>query len=179
MEIKTKHVLNVINILFWIAFIGLCVKTGSILYSTLVGLFVNPAAAQNLYIELDLSHLYQFDKGYYYLIAGLIIGITALKAYIFYLLIRIISKINLVHPFSREVVTMISLISFIAAIIGIFSNSGISYCDWLISKGVQFPVMHPYLGGGSEFLLFAAVIFFIAQVFKRGLEIQDEHALTV
>ena len=52
-------------------------------------------------------------------------------------------------------------------------------CEWLSTKGVSFPDMDPYLGAGTEFLLFAGVIVFIAQVFKRGIEIQSEHELTV
>jgi len=53
------------------------------------------------------------------------------------------------------------------------------YCDWLTKKGVTFPDLQPVLSGAGEFLLLGAIIFIIAQVFKRGIEIQTENELTV
>jgi hypothetical protein len=44
---------------------------------------------------------------------------------------------------------------------------------------VSFPDLQAYLGGGAEFLLLGGIIFMIAEVFKRGIEIQTENELTV
>jgi hypothetical protein len=35
------------------------------------------------------------------------------------------------------------------------------------------------MGGGSEYLLMAAILVAISQVFKRGVELQSENELTV
>ncbi|MGC4099734.1 DUF2975 domain-containing protein [Ferruginibacter sp.] len=179
MKAGTKQILTVIHILAWVVFIGLCIKTGALLYSTFVSLFINEAAIHKLYMELNLADLYHFDKGYYILIMLLIIFLSALKAFIFYLVIKIFLKINLVHPFSKEVYKLITAISIVGLTIGLFAISASNYTDWLIKKGVHFPAMQEYVGGGSEFIFFAGIIFFIAQVFKRGMEIQTENELTV
>jgi hypothetical protein len=44
---------------------------------------------------------------------------------------------------------------------------------------VSFPDLQAYVGGAAEFLLLGGIIFMIAEVFKRGIEIQTENELTV
>nr|WP_294935419.1 DUF2975 domain-containing protein [uncultured Flavobacterium sp.] len=179
MKTKTKQILSVMHVIAWIIFLGLCIKTGAILYSTFVSLYINPVGAQNLHLGLDLSGLYNFDKGHYVSLVLFIVLLSALKALIFYLLIKIFLKINFVHPFSTEVSVLISRISYIALSIGILTLIANSYCDWLTKGGISFPDLADYLGGAGEFLLLGGIVFMIAQVFKRGMEIQSENELTV
>ena len=77
------------------------------------------------------------------------------------------------------VASLITRIGLVAFGIGILTLVANSYCEWLMKNGITFPDLQQYLGGGIEFILFAGVIFFIAQVFKRGIEIQSENELTV
>ena len=179
MKTKTKKILIAMNIISWIIFIGLCIKTGAILYSFFVSLFINPEGAKNLHLGLNLSDLYRFNIWHYDAIVILIIFLSGLKAYLFYLVIKIFLKINFVHPFSTGVSLLISRISYVALGIGILTLAGNSYCEWLIKKGVALPNLQEYLGAGAEYLLLGGIIFMIAQVFKRGIEIQSENELTV
>jgi hypothetical protein len=179
MKSKTKPILQVLHILSWIIFIGLCVRTGAILYSFFVSLFINPEGAKNLYAGLNLSSLFRYDRVEYCIVVLLIVFVSALKAYVFYVVIKIFLKINFVHPFSETVYTFISRIGYIALFIGILSIIGMSYCDRLGKKGVEFPDLYHFIGAGVEHLLFAGVIVVISQVFKRGIEIQTENELTV
>jgi len=105
--------------------------------------------------------------------------LSFLKAFLFYLVVKIFLKINLVNPFSEDVSLLISRIGYIALTIGILTIIANKYCDWLTKKGVTFRDLQSVLGGAGEFLLLGAIIFIIAQVFKRGIEIQTENALTV
>ena len=167
------------NILSWIVFIGVCIKTGAILYSFFVSLFINPEGAKNLHMGLNLSDLYRFNIGHYDTVVSLIIILSGLKAYILYLVIKIFLKINFVHPFSTEVSFLISGISYVALGTGTLTLIANKYCEWLTGQGVAFPGLQAYLGGGAEFVLLGGIIFMIAQVFKRGIEIQSENELTV
>lgn len=176
---RTKLILGVIHIVAWLIFIGLCIKTGAVLCSFFVSLFINPVAAKNLYLGLNLSDLSRFNTGHYITLVSLIIFISALKAYLFYTVIKIFSKINFVHPFSTEVSLLISRISYVALGIGILTLGANDYCDWLTGRGVVLPPLRASLGGEAEYLLLGAIIFMIAQVFKRGIEIQSENELTV
>jgi len=179
MKSRTKQVLLILHIIAWIIFIGLCIKTGSILYSFFVSLAINSAGAKNLHLGLDLSDLYRFNTRHYVTIVMYIIFLSALKAYLFYLVIKIFLKINFVSPFSTEVSFLISKIGQVALGIGILTLVAVGYVAWLTKKGVTFPDLRQYLGGAGEFLLLGGIIFIIAQVFKRGIEIQSENELTV
>ena len=84
------------------------------------------------------------------------------------------------QPFSKEVRRFIFLLSYIALVIGLFSGYGVKYSGWLIKQGVKMPDTHYLRLGGADVWLFMAVILFvIAQIFKRGIEIQTENELTV
>jgi hypothetical protein len=48
-----------------------------------------------------------------------------------------------------------------------------------MKRGVELRGLHRYLGGTGEFLFLAGIVFVIAQIFKRGIEIQTENELTV
>ena len=128
---------------------------------------------------LNLSGLYDFDKVHYIALASLIIVLSALKALLFYFVVKIFLKINLVNPFSKDVSLLISKIGYLSWFIGIVIVFANKDCDWLVKQRVSFPDLQSVLGGAGEFLLLGAVIFIIAQVFKRGIEIQTENELTV
>ena len=179
MKPTTKLILTILHVIAWIIFLGLCIKTGALLYSFFVSLAINPEGAKNLYMGLNMSGLYYFDMGYYVIIGSSIILISGLKAFLFYLVVRIFLKINLVNPFNKDVSVLIAGMGYLAIGIGVLTSITMNYCEWLAKKGVTFPDLQPLLGGAGEFLLLGAVIFIIAQVFKRGIEIQTENELTV
>src|SRR6185436_7790847 len=112
MKPTTKVIMTMLHVISWIIFLGLCVKTGAILYSFFVTLAINPDGAKNLYMELNLSNLYNFDKGYYIVLVSSIIVVSSLKALLFYFVVFL--KINLVKPFSEDVSRLISGIGYVA-----------------------------------------------------------------
>lgn len=181
MKTNTTTVLKITKVLSWVIFIGLCIQTGAILYSYFVSMFINSVGAKNLHLGLNLSELYNNNATYYTILVLLLALISGLKAYMFYFIIKIFFKINFIHPFSTEVLSLITKISYVALTIGVLAISGKKYCEWLIEQGTSLPRLHleQYIGGRSEFLFMAAIIFVIAQIFKRGIEIQTENELTV
>jgi hypothetical protein len=179
MKPKTKWMLGTMQVIAWITFVGICIKTGAMMVSFGISLAVNPDATKNLYEKLNLSNLYNYSIGHYVVFFSMIVALSAFKAYIFYMVIQIFQKINFVNPFSEAVSVLISGIGYIALAIGIGTVFANAYRDWLAQQGVSFPDVQAYLGGGAEFLLLGGIIFMIAEVFKRGIEIQTENELTV
>jgi len=175
MTTQTSFILKAMNVLFWVIFIGLCIKTGAILISFSVSLFVNPAGANNLYLGLNLSNLLAFNKMHYVSIVSYIILINGLKAYIAYLVVKIFLKFKLSNPFDANITSLISEISYVALVTGILAIVASGYSDWLAQKGIVIPQDW----GSGEILFFAGVIYIIAQVFRKGTEIQTENDLTV
>lgn len=175
MTTTNSTVLKVMNVLFWIAFIGLCIKTGALLTSFIVCLFVNPEGANDLYLGLSLFDLYSYSKSHYIFTASLLIVLTGLKAYIAYYVIKIFMKFNLSKPFNSKLTDLFLKISHIALGTGILAIIAENYAKWIMKKGVSVPIDW----GGSEILLFAGVIYLFALVFKKGAELQAENDLTV
>lgn len=84
------------------------------------------------------------------------------------------------RPFSKEVGSFIFKISYLALLIGLFSFWGVKYTEWLIKQGVKMPdTQHLRLSGADVWLFMSVSLFVIAQIFKRGIEIQSENELTV
>jgi hypothetical protein len=182
MVISTKQILKVLYILSWIIFIGVCIEAGGFIFSAFYTLMINPANAATFWEKNDLSALYKYDHGHFFVEALLISIAAVLKACIFYLLVKILQdkKLNISQPFSREVRLFIIKICCLAFGIGLFTSWGVHYTEWLVSKGVAMPdTEHLRLGGADVWLFMGVILFVIAQIFKKGIEIQTENELTV
>ncbi|MFB5946480.1 DUF2975 domain-containing protein [Albibacterium profundi] len=172
---NTNQVLTLLKIASWIIFVGFAIKAGAMLVSFSISLLINPDASKDLYLGLDLHDIYQYSQLHYISMGIFIILIAALKAYLLYWVIKIFSKINIVHPFSQEVVKWLMAMSNIALQIGVLVLISTSYSHSLTEKGLNFS----YDGGDAEFLLLAGILFIVAHIFKKGIEIQSENELTV
>lgn len=179
METKTVGILRIIKFIIWFVFIGLCIQTGAILFSFIFSLFINPEEVNELYLSLDASELINYSKGHYIVLISLLIIFTALKAYLFYWLIKITTKINLVHPFSNDIAKMVLQISYVALEIGLLAMVIKAYFKWIVKNGITISNFNDFVGGSGEFLFLAGIVFVIAQIFKRGIEIQAENELTI
>jgi hypothetical protein len=163
------------NVASWIVFIGLCIKAGAIIIVSTLSLFVNKNATENLYMGMDFSNLYDYNIGYYTFTVFLLILITCLKAYIFYVLINIFKKLDYNKPFDRTIVNLIFKISYASLSVGLIGIVANSYITWLRTK-VFFASIDI---DSSAYIFMAGVIFIIASLFKRATEIQKENELTI
>ena len=171
---RTEVILIVMNILAWVTFIGLMIEAGAILISYGVSC-VNPEAAKDLYKGLNLYNLSQFSFWYYSLSVSFMVALSCMKAYVAFLVIKTLSKVNLKNPFTIEVARILERISYVLLgtwIVAVLNNA---YTGWLLKRTGE-------LQGDwvtVEFIFMAGLVFIISQVFKRGVEIQSENDLTV
>lgn len=172
---KTERILEILHVVAYIILIGLCIETGAKLISFFVSLFVNPAAARNLYMGMNLSEISDFGQKHYILFVSLLISLSALKAWLFFPVIRAMSKINLSNPFSEYIARQISKMGSIALQIGIIAFITNTYAKWLIKNDLHFD----FNESGTDFLFLAGILFVIATIFKRGIELQSENELTI
>ncbi len=176
---NTLRILKIINVFVWLIFIGLCIATGAFIYTTILSLTKNPQAAENLYMGIGASNLLAYSRFHFVSLLTLVIISYGLKATLFYCIIKIISRISMVHPFRMEIAILITNISYISLFIGIFSILSEAYIRWIMSKGVELSNYDIMTSGSLEFLLLAGIVFVIAQIFKRGIELQNENELTI
>ncbi|MES2419036.1 MAG: DUF2975 domain-containing protein [Bacteroidota bacterium] len=184
MEIKinTEQILKVLYVFSWIIFIGVCVEAGSFIVSTILTLVFNQMETQYFWHEVDLSNLYAHDSGYFFVVSLIMIVVAILRAYLFYLIVKILhgNKLNMAQPFNHEIRRFIFKLSYISLLIGMFSLWGVKNAEWLVKQGIQMPdIQYLRLGGADVWLFMSVTIFVIAQIYKRGIEIQEENELTV
>lgn len=166
------------TVIIWSVFIGLCIKAGTLTFLAISSLF-KADIAKDLYEGFNLYSLMQENMWYYVGLLSLIISIACLKAYLFYLMIRIFMTIDLQHPFSIKVVNLLTKMGAVAIQVGILIIFTAGTVSWLFKRGFAVHPIAAQNGGPMEFIFMGLLILAIAQVFKRGVEIQSENELTV
>jgi hypothetical protein len=178
MSKRNDFIFKGVHIVAWIIFVGLCIEAGGLIVNFIFSLY-KPELVQNLYQKLDLSELYNRSKLAFFGMYGFILVISVLKAYLFYVVIRLISKLNLSKPFSSYVADQITKISYFTFAIGILSNLARQIAQNLLHFGYDIDKLNQFWPDSQAFILMAAVIYVIATIFSRGVEIQNENDLTV
>lgn len=178
MSKKKDFILDALHVFSWIIFIGLCVEAGAIVFNYVYCL-VNPIGTGNMYKGLNLSELYHNHFGHFNAIMSFMMVIGVMKAYLFYLVIKIFSKLNLVKPFSAEIAKLIENISFEALGIAIVSVVASQYTERLMGSGLEVSNVNEYWSDIATFLMMAAIVYIISRIFNRGIELQNETDLTI
>lgn len=174
---KTNNfVFKGLQIVSWLIFVGLGIEAGGLLVNFIFSIF-KPEMVQNLYQKLDLSEMYNRSKWAYYSMYSFILVISLLKAYLFYLVIELTMKLDLSKPFSRFVSTKISQISYFTFSIGLISYIARQTAKNLQHHGYVTDNLNQFWTDSQAFILMAAVIYVIATIFKKGIEIQEENDL--
>jgi hypothetical protein len=176
---KTNNfVFNGLKIVSWVIFVGLCIDAGGLLVNFFFSLY-NPEYVHKLYQKLDLSEMYERSKWAFFSMYSFILFIAILKAYLFYIVISLMHKIDLSEPFNSFVSKQISQISYYTLSIGVFSYIARQSARNLQHHGYTIDSLNQFWADSQAFILMAAVIYFIAVIFSKGVENQEELNETV
>jgi len=134
---------------------------------------------QNLYQKLDLSEMYERSKLVFFSMYSFILIISILKAVLFYEVIRLVSKIDLLKPFNSFVSRQISQISYYTFSIGLLSYIARQSAKNLQHHSFVTDNLNQFWTDSQAFILMAAVIYIIAKIFSKGIELQIENDLTI
>ena len=175
---KNNFVFIVLSIVAWVIFVGLCIEAGGLIVNFVFSLY-KPEFVQNLYQKLDLSEMYSLSKWAFFSLYSFILVISILKAYLFYIVIRLIHKLDLTKPFNSYVSEQITQISYFTLSIGLFSYIARETAKNLLHRGYEIDQLNQFWVDSQAFILMAAIVYVIATIFKKGIEIQQENDLTV
>ena len=178
MSKSNNFVFKALKIVAWVIFVGLCIESGGLIVNFIFSIY-NPEFVQNLYQKLDLSEMYERSKWAFFSMYSFILVISILKAVLFYEVIILVSKIDLSKPFNSFVSKQISQISYSTLSIGLLSYIAQQSAKNLQHHGFVTDNLNQFWTDSQAFILMAAVIYVIATIFKKGLEIQNENDLTV
>ena len=171
---KTEHVLIFMKIVAWIAFFSFVVEIGAYLYVYILS-FWNPEAAGNFYHDINLYDLSQSSVAKYSIVVFFMILTSALKAMVWWLVVKLIRKIKIANPFTKEVAGKLEKMSYTLFAIWVLGVTGGGFTAWL---GELAGTLNDSWNHGT-YLFMAGLVFIISQIFKRGIEIQSENELTV
>lgn len=168
----------ILHVIAWVIFVGLCIEAGGLIVNFVFSVF-KPEVVGKLYQKLDLSKLYQQSEMVFFGMYGFVVFISILKAVLFYVVIQLLLKLDLTKPFSSFVSVKILQISHYAFSIGILSFVAKQIAKSLLIQGYELDELSQFWVDSSAFILMAAIIYIIAIIFKRGIELQEENELTI
>lgn len=178
MSKKSNFIYNGLKIIVWIIFIGLCIESGGLIVNFIFSQ-IKPEFIQNLYQKLDLSEMYDRSKWAFYSMYGFALLISILKVLLFYAVIQLTLKLDLKNPFNNLVSLQINRISYFTLSIGLLSYIARQTAKNLSQHGYNLDALNQFWVDSQAFILMAAIIYIIAIIFSKGIEIQKENDLTV
>ena len=177
MKTRTEKILIVLRILAFMGAIKYSIDCGAQL-THFVASFINTDWAKRTYeVNLDIFNIREKSIAYYSYAMCLTIAVSALKATIWYVVYALLTKLKLQTPFSMEVEKKLERIAYLLLGVWIVSTIFWKTCLYYVSTetGIQLATN----SNADEYLFMACMIYIISQVFKRGIEIQEENQLTV
>ena len=178
MSKRNNFVFKALHIVAWIIFVGLCIETGGLIVNFIFSLY-KPEVVQNLYQKLDLSQMYNLNKWVFFSMYSFILFISILKAFLFYVVIRLLNKLDLTRPFNSYVAGQVKILSYYTLSIGLISYIARQTAQGIRHYGFEIDALNQFWADSQAWILMAAVIYVIATIFTRGIEIQNENDLTV
>ena len=176
---KTNNIVfTILKIISWIIFVGLCIEAGALLVNFIFSIY-KPEIVHNLYQKLDLSEMYNRSKWVFYGMFSFILFISILKAVLFYVVIKLIISLDLARPFNSLVSKQIRLLSYYTLSIGLLSIIARQTAKNLMHHDYKIEQLNQFWEDGHAFIMMAAILFVIAQIFKKGIDLQNENDLTV
>lgn len=173
-----NFVFKALHIVAWVIFVGLCIDAGGWIVNFFLSMY-RPELVGNLYQQLDLSEMYRKSQYAFYSIYSFIMIISVLKAYLFYIVIKLMLKMDLSKPFNNFVAERISKMSYYTLSIGFLSYLARQVAKNLMHHGYAIDRVNTFWTDGEAFIFMGAVIYIIATIFKKGVAIQNENDLTV
>jgi hypothetical protein len=176
---KTEQILNVLRVLVWVVFIGSIVRT-VIMAVVLIRTFFFTGSLGSLR-DLPTGHSVAL-----LLVTSLALAVMALYVQLWEKMKDLLTEINLGNPFTMDMAQRLQRTSHLLLSIWIVGFIGKSYSHYLsknlpdVSRLVQ-TIDSDLTGfdGSSVYLLTAGIVYIVAQVFKRGVELQQENELTI
>ena len=161
------------NIVAWIALIGMSIKAGAILISYVVSLG-NENASKDLYEGMNYFDYKQDSSVHYTILVFYRVLQYSVQAYMAFLVIKLLSNLNIERPFNSDALKkmqrIIYCLVFLWAIV-VTHNIHVGILE--ASTGIKATLL------SSEFVYIAGIVYVFSLLFKRGLELQSENDLTI
>lgn len=171
-------IFKILLVVAWLIFVGVSIEAGGLIVNFIVSL-VNPSFVSNLYQKLDLTYIYKDSPLPFFGVYSFILVLAILKCVLFYIVVRMMHKMDLSKPFDTYVSRQTSLVSYYALSIGFLSYMAKEVTRNLAHYGYDMASLNHFWGDSEAYVFMGAVVYIIATIFKKGVELQSENELTV
>lgn len=178
MEQKENLILTGLKIATWIVFIGLCIETGTLIFNFILS-FYQKNFSNNLYESINLSELYAQSPPLFIGFFSMVISLMVIKTQIAYAALNILLKLDLNKPFSVQTNKQIFNISYLSLLFAAASHISYKTARHYDKRDYVLEPLYPFFDSASEYLLFGGIVYIIAYIFKKGLDLQNDIDLTV
>ena len=182
MKLNSNFILEILNIFIWIYTFILCITLSIMIFVFFATLFgIDIGSMKEMTINLDIANekikdIQSLGKGKSLLILAYAVISGTLELIMFTSVIKILKKLKSNQFFSVEIYLLISKIAKLALIIGCLSVL-MSFVIQLASR--NFSISLDSHNENFQFFLFAGVVYIIAQVYKKAVDLQSENDLTI
>lgn len=175
-NMKTEKILEILKIVAWITFIGTAVVSSIQIIAFAIS-FISPDTAKHIkWTNMNFANLRINHVREYVFVNSFLIIIAILNVQVWQKVKDVLTKINLKNPFSMEVALLLEDIGQLLISTWVVGYIGENYIHWLakhidgVSGGLEI---------SFQYLFCAGIVYIISQIFKRGVELQEESELTV
>jgi hypothetical protein len=182
MKTQTEKILNVLRIIAWIGYVG-SIVVAIVIIGFSIALFFIPSNAdftKALFITdrklpfLILKNEY-LGRLVFYLILGLLKCYFVIK--VWKLVKDTLTDLNIISPFSAKTAISIEKVAYLMIVISVvdfFTQQYVSTLEGLTTNHVKYN-----FSLDLTYIFVIGIVYLISQIFKRGIEIQEENDLTV
>ena len=171
---RTQQVLAVIKFLVYLSITWYFFKLVGIGLMSLIFLAQGKPLTDLFFIP-DWFNLVETNPGYFTIVFVSIMSISLLNITIWILVLRLLKRIQLTNPFNKKVIERLERISYLLFSIWILSICAGGFFAWLGENAGELNESQSH----GPYLFMAGLVFIISQIFKRGVELQNENNLTV
>ena len=182
MKLNSNFILEILNIFIWIYTFILCITLSIMVFIFFTSLFgIDIGSIKEMKIDVNIANEkidnnQSLGEGKLLLILAYAILSGALELIMFTAVIRILKKLKNNQFFSVEIYLLISKIAKLALTIGCLSVL-ISFVIQLSS--MNFSISLDIRNENFQFFLLAGVVYIIAQVYKKAVDLKSENDLTI
>jgi hypothetical protein len=176
MKTQTKKILNFLQFIAWIAFIGSIILLLMKIAAFGVGLLAPNTKMTFSGTNIKLSGLRKDHFQEYIFAFSFLITVAILNVQVWKNVKNVLQKINLKNPFSMEIAKLLEKIGYFLLSTWAVGFIADGYLEQLskrvdgVEKGMDIDF---------NYLFTAGIVYIISQIFKRGVELQEENELTV
>ncbi|TDB68856.1 DUF2975 domain-containing protein [Arundinibacter roseus] len=186
---KTEHILFGLRIVAWAVFLGAIVRT-ALMIGYIIAIFVFPDnPIKNNAQPSDLAAFQQTHEVEFWMLMSLIIAIALLHIQLWEKIKDALETIKISNPFTVQMATLFEKTAYLLISIWVVSFIGSIYFRQVSKRteGLEQIIDRISVGmvdgggfdAGGVYLLNAGIVYIISQIFRRGIEMQQENDLTI